>query len=70
MSAAMSQDMETVVRSLKRNNFNPAYLHRIHEEHQRGRRDHGMTLWALMVLEMWYRAYIDRVVNHAALGAS
>lgn len=63
----VSQDLVLSSRALQRNNFNSNYLHRILNEHRRGRRDHGMIIWALMVLEMWYREYIDRAVNHVVL---
>jgi hypothetical protein len=29
------------------------------EEHERGRRDHSMALWALLMLELWHRQYVD-----------
>jgi hypothetical protein len=28
-------------------------------EHERGRRDHAPALWALFILELWHRAYVD-----------
>ncbi len=30
------------------------------EEHQRGRRDHSMALWSLLMLELWHRHYVDK----------
>ena len=29
------------------------------DEHERGRRDHSMALWALLMLELWHRQYVD-----------
>ncbi len=55
----MSHELVLGNRALERNNFNPRYLQRIMDEHRRGRRNHGGSIWALMVLEMWYRRYID-----------
>jgi len=55
----MSQELVLGQRALQRDNFNPAYLHRIMDEHRSGRRSHDGTIWTLMVLEMWYRSFID-----------
>jgi asparagine synthase (glutamine-hydrolysing) len=55
----MSHELVLGRRALARNNFNPRFLHRIMDEHRRGRRNHSSTIWALMVLEMWYKRYID-----------
>jgi asparagine synthase (glutamine-hydrolysing) len=33
---------------------------RIFREHQEGRRDNSRHLWQLLVLELWYRTFIDR----------
>jgi asparagine synthase (glutamine-hydrolysing) len=30
------------------------------ERHQAGRRDHGAQIWALMMLELWHRTFVDR----------
>jgi asparagine synthase (glutamine-hydrolysing) len=56
----MSQELVVGRRALERHNFNPRYLNRILAEHRRGRRDHSRMIWTLMVLEMWYRTFIDR----------
>ena len=29
------------------------------DEHHKGRRDHSFPLWALLILELWHRRYID-----------
>lgn len=55
----MSEDLVLGSRALQRGNFNPNYLSRIVDEHRCGRRDHSYIIWTLMVLEMWYRKYID-----------
>ena len=34
-------------------------VQRIWDAHQAGRRDHSGQIWALMVLELWHRAYVD-----------
>ncbi|HSS20821.1 MAG TPA: asparagine synthase (glutamine-hydrolyzing) [Pyrinomonadaceae bacterium] len=30
------------------------------DEHERGRRDHAMALWSLLMLELWHRQYLDK----------
>ena len=55
----MSQELVLGDRAINRGNFNPVYLNRIMDEHRRGRREHSRVIWALMVLEMWYRAFIE-----------
>ncbi|MEK7744125.1 MAG: asparagine synthase (glutamine-hydrolyzing) [Elusimicrobiota bacterium] len=43
--------------ALGRGYFEPAALKTIWEQHQRGTRDHGYRLWALLMLELWHREY-------------
>ena len=37
----------------------PSYVRTLLDEHHRGRRDHSTALWSLLMLELWYRTYID-----------
>ena len=39
--------------------FNPEKIRKLLEEHQRGQFDHSHRLWALLILELWHRFYID-----------
>ena len=55
----MSEDLVIGSRAVNRGNFNPGYLNLIMGEHRRGRRDHSYIIWTLMILEMWYRKFID-----------
>jgi asparagine synthase (glutamine-hydrolysing) len=55
----MSQELLLSKRALARKNFNPSFVTRLINEHKRGRRNHDMLLWTLMVLELWYRQFID-----------
>lgn len=55
----LSHDLVLSPRALKRNNINPAFLRQAFADHRSGRRDYSSFIWALMVLEMWYRRYID-----------
>ncbi|HOE64343.1 MAG TPA: asparagine synthase (glutamine-hydrolyzing) [Candidatus Sumerlaeota bacterium] len=40
--------------------FKPEYLNRIIQEHEQGRTDHGKRIWTLLMLEFWFRRYIDK----------
>jgi asparagine synthase (glutamine-hydrolysing) len=47
-------------RTVQRGSTNAAYVRRLLDEHERGRRDHATQLWALFMLEIWHRTFIDR----------
>ncbi|HEX8284206.1 MAG TPA: asparagine synthase (glutamine-hydrolyzing) [Pyrinomonadaceae bacterium] len=36
-----------------------SYVRLLLDEHERGRRDHAAELWALFVLELWHRNFVD-----------
>jgi asparagine synthase (glutamine-hydrolysing) len=40
--------------------FNPATVQRLFDDHQRGAGDHAHHLWTLLMLELWFREFIDR----------
>lgn len=44
----------------QRGYFKPAELERLVTEHQSGVKNHGYKLWALLMLELWHNAYIDK----------
>jgi asparagine synthase (glutamine-hydrolysing) len=46
-------------RTRERGYVRQRYVDVLLDEHERGRRDHSMRLWALFVLELWHRAYCD-----------
>jgi asparagine synthase (glutamine-hydrolysing) len=43
----------------RRGYFSPETVHRMIDEHQKGRRDYSPHLWALIVFEEWHRQYLD-----------
>jgi len=45
--------------SEKRNLFKPAFLQKLVEEHVSGSRDWSTRLWALLILELWFREFVD-----------
>jgi asparagine synthase (glutamine-hydrolysing) len=47
--------------------FRPRYVRRLLDEHCAFRRDHHTRLWALLVLELWFRMWIDPPAEAALL---
>jgi asparagine synthase (glutamine-hydrolysing) len=52
-------DMLLSRRSCERGYFEPAAVRRLVEDHVEGRADHGYRLWALLMLELWHRRFVD-----------
>jgi asparagine synthase (glutamine-hydrolysing) len=46
-------------RLVERGWLDAAAVQTLVDEHLRGRRDHSLSLWSLMTLELWARAYLD-----------
>jgi asparagine synthase (glutamine-hydrolysing) len=44
---------------LDRGLFRPAVVRQLVSEHQFGRREHSQRLWVLLMLELWFRRYLD-----------
>ena len=53
------RDTLTEPRTMQRGYVDPQYVHLLLDEHGRGRRDHATELWALFVLELWHRTFIE-----------
>jgi asparagine synthase (glutamine-hydrolysing) len=56
-------------RTRERGDFNQGTVLAILDEHRRGVRDHARRLWALLMLELWRRAFIDRQPEMKFAGA-
>jgi asparagine synthase (glutamine-hydrolysing) len=56
----MGCELVLSARALGRGYLAPARVTAIWDEHQRGTRDRGSLLWALMVLELWHRTFVDQ----------
>ena len=46
-------------RTKQRGYIDSHYVSVLLDEHERGRRDHSMSLWALVMLELWHRQFLD-----------
>jgi asparagine synthase (glutamine-hydrolysing) len=53
------RDTLTDTRARSRGYAEPRYVAQLLGEHERGRRDHAAPLWALFMLELWHRVFID-----------
>ena len=59
-------------RTRERGIINQPYVDKLLDEHERGRRDHSGALWTLLMLELWYRTFMDEAGSataRASLGA-
>jgi asparagine synthase (glutamine-hydrolysing) len=61
------EDLRGWVRSLlspdrlrRRGYFEPDGIARVLGEHESGRRDHSLFIWAMLMLEVWHQLYMDR----------
>ena len=50
-------------RTLQRGYLNPSGVHRLLDEHFRGRRDHSPRIWRLMMFELWHRNFLERLTT-------
>ena len=55
----------TEPRTQQRGYIEPSYVNLLLDEHERGRRDHATELWALFMLELWQRTFVDSSGAHA-----
>ena len=55
----MARDLLFSTQATGRGYVRPEAVKRIWDAHQSGARNHSPQLWALMVLELWHRQYMD-----------
>ncbi|HID78442.1 MAG TPA: asparagine synthase (glutamine-hydrolyzing) [Planctomycetaceae bacterium] len=58
--ATLARDVLTDRKTATRGLFQPTAVRRLLEDHIAGRFDHSYRLWALLVLELWHRRWVDR----------
>jgi asparagine synthase (glutamine-hydrolysing) len=39
--------------------FNPAYVARLQDEHERGVANHRKLLWTLLMFELWHESFVE-----------
>ncbi len=57
-------------RTRERGYFRPETVQAMWTRHQNGRRNHAHHLWALMVLELWHRLFVDQTPGKSSAPAS
>jgi asparagine synthase (glutamine-hydrolysing) len=55
----LAEDLLLSERARGRGYFQPPRVRAMWTEHQAGRRDHSHQLWALVMLELWHRQFLD-----------
>jgi asparagine synthase (glutamine-hydrolysing) len=58
--APMASELLTDGRLRDRGIFNPQEIARVWNEHRRGDADHRHRIWQLVMLELWFRQFIDK----------
>ena len=66
----LSHDLLLSKAATERGYFKPATVRRYLDEHARGVAQHHTRIWALLVLELWHRTFIDHRPDLAATGAA
>jgi asparagine synthase (glutamine-hydrolysing) len=74
MSKWINQELRAKIRETlddsltrQRGYFDYSYVELLLKEHERGRRDHSKALWALLMLELWHRRFLDSKPAHRQL---
>jgi asparagine synthase (glutamine-hydrolysing) len=57
---ATAEDLLLSDRAMGRGYFDPEHVRAMWGRHQARRRNHSHHLWALMMLELWHRLFVDR----------
>ncbi|MGH9880855.1 MAG: asparagine synthase (glutamine-hydrolyzing) [Pyrinomonadaceae bacterium] len=63
---ARIRDTLTPAQMRLRGYLDPDYVKVLLDEHERGRRDHSMAVWALFMFELWHREFMDNRPNVTA----
>jgi asparagine synthase (glutamine-hydrolysing) len=61
---AAAADLLLDRRTFARGYFRPRTLQRLLQHHATGQRDYSVWIWCLMVLEMWFRLFLDAPEGH------
>ena len=56
----MTHDVLLDQRAIERGYFRPEIVRQLIEQHEQGQFDHAYRLWALLILELWMREWLDR----------
>jgi asparagine synthase (glutamine-hydrolysing) len=68
--APMVDDLLMDGRLADRGVFDAREVRRVWQEHRSGARDHRHRLWSLVMLELWFRQFVDRVSRPMTVGVA
>ena len=63
----MAYDLLLSAKATSRGIFQRAYVERLLSEHMTGAAQHDSRLWALLILELWFRMWLDQPTESALL---
>ncbi|HKY30838.1 MAG TPA: asparagine synthase (glutamine-hydrolyzing) [Pyrinomonadaceae bacterium] len=55
----LARDLLSPARVKRAGFFNPDYITRLQDEHERGVANHRKTLWTLLMFELWHESFIE-----------
>ncbi len=55
----LARDLLSPARVKRAGVFNPDYITRLQDEHERGTANHRKTLWTLLMFELWHESFIE-----------
>ncbi|HLL76384.1 MAG TPA: asparagine synthase (glutamine-hydrolyzing) [Pyrinomonadaceae bacterium] len=55
----LARDLLSPARLARHGLFNPDYVARLQDEHERGRANHRKLLWTLLVFELWHESFVE-----------
>ena len=64
----LARDLLSPERIRKHGLFDPVYVSRLQDEHERGVANHRKALWTLLMFELWHESFIEtprRIESHA-----
>jgi asparagine synthase (glutamine-hydrolysing) len=65
----LARDLLSPERLRRHGLFDPQYVTRLQDEHERGIANHRKLLWTLLMFELWHESFIDtprRIESHAS----
>lgn len=69
----LARDLLSPERVRRAGVFNPAYVARLQDEHERGIANHRKLLWTLLMFELWHESFVEtprRIENLVSSGKS
>jgi asparagine synthase (glutamine-hydrolysing) len=66
----LARDLLSPARLSRHGLFDPAYVARLQDEHERGAANHRKLLWTLLIFELWHESFIEtpRRINSEVRG--